>query len=105
MRLIQITPKRGCRLYGAIVKKEVDLFRQGKGTFYRSAAKAKNSAKWSHKSYDGWIWLERGLSEVILAELRSRTADKNEWQLLHAFLGFLDRHFADKIETINIQYF
>lgn len=105
MRLIQIIPSRGYRLYGAIVKKEVDLHKRGKGTFFRSAAKVKNTTKWSHRSYKGWIWIERGLSEVVVAELRSKTADKDEWQLLHAFLGFLDRHFAEKIDAINIQYF
>jgi len=104
MRLIQIIPKSGYRLYGAIVKKEVDLHKRGKGTFFRSAAKAKNTAKWSHKSYRGWIWIERGLGEVVVAELRSKTTDHDEWQLFHAFLGFLDRHFGDKIKAINIQY-
>jgi hypothetical protein len=105
MRLIQIIPKRSYRLYGAIVKKEVDLHKKGKGTFFRSAAKEKDVAKWSHRSYKGWIWIKRGLSEVVLVELRTLSSDQNEWQLLHAFLGFLDRHFADNIEAINIQYF
>ena len=105
MRLIQIIPERGHRLYGAIVKKEIELYKRGKGTFYRSAGKAKNSAKWSHKSYKGWVWIERGLGEVVIAELRSRATSQDEWQLLHAFLGFLDRHFGEKIESINIQYF
>jgi hypothetical protein len=105
MRLIQIIPKRGYRLYGAIVKKEVDLYRRSRGTFFRSAPKLKNAAKWSHKRYKGWIWIERGLSEVVVAELCSKTANQDEWELFHAFLGFLDRHFGDKIEAINIQYF
>lgn len=105
VRLIQIIPRRGCRLYGEIVKKEVELHKKGKGTFSRSAAKVKNVAKWSHKSYKGWIWIERGLSEVVVAELRSKTNSQDEWQLFHAFLGFLDRHFGNKIEATNIQYF
>lgn len=104
MRLIQVVPKRSFRLYGAIVKKEVDLHKKGKGTFFRSAAKVKNATKWSHKSYKGWIWIERGLSEVVVAELRCKSASQDEWQLFHAFLGYLDRHFADKIEAVNVQY-
>ena len=104
MRLIQVIPRKGFRLYGAIVKKEVDLFKRGKGTFFRSSAKVKDTAKWSHKSYNGWIWIGRGLGEVVVAELQSKTVSRDEWQLFHAFLGFLDRHFADKIEAINIQY-
>ena len=30
--------------------------------------------------------------------------DVAEWQLLQAILGFIDRHFADEIRAINIQY-
>jgi hypothetical protein len=104
VRLIQIIPKRGYRLYGAIVQKEVDLHHKGKGTFYRSAAKEKDVAKWSHKSYKGWIWIKRGLSEVVVAELQTLSSAEDEWQLFHAFMGFMDRHFADKINAINIQY-
>lgn len=104
MRLVLITPKRGFRLYGAIVKKEVDLYKNNRGTFYRSGKKLKNAAKWSHKSYKGWIWLGRGLSEVVVAELQTKSEDQDEWQLFHAFLGFLDRHFSDKIDSINVQY-
>jgi hypothetical protein len=105
MRLIQIIPKRSYRLYGAIVKKEVELSEKGKGTFFRSSAKKKDVTKWSHKSYNGWIWIQRGLSEVVVAELQTLSSSQDEWQLFHAFMGFLDRHFADKIQGINIQYF
>ena len=59
----------------------------------------------SHSTYPGWVWLERGLGEVVLAEigtagLRTRTSGNS----LHAFLRFIDRHFGDKIAAINIQY-
>ena len=104
MRLIQIIPRDGYRLYGALVKKEIELHKKHKGTFYRSGAKTHNGAKWSHKSYGGWIWLERSLGEVVIAELRSKASNSDEWQLFHAFLGFLDRHFAEQIKAINIQY-
>jgi hypothetical protein len=30
--------------------------------------------------------------------------DGADWQLLSAILGFLDRHFADKISTMHIHY-
>jgi hypothetical protein len=104
MRLIQITPRDGSRLYGMLVKKEIELSRRGKGTFFRNGPKQKNIAKWSHATYKGWIWLERGLGEVVLAELHTRSSKEDDWQLLHAFLGFLDRHFAESIATVNIQY-
>jgi hypothetical protein len=104
MRLIQIIPRKQCRLYGLMVQKEIDLAKSNKGTFRRSASKEKNIAKWAHKSYNGWIWLERGLGEVVSARLDTRSSHEDEWQLFHAFLGFVDRHFGDKIAAINIQY-
>jgi hypothetical protein len=104
MKILQIIPQDGVRLYGAMVKKELEL--RKKGTFYRAAAKAKNEAKWHHKRYKGWINLRRGLSEVVMAEVRSvgLSAVDAEWQILRAFLGFLDRHFANEIVAVNIQY-
>ena len=104
MRLIQIIPWKQCRLYGLMVQKEIDLAKSNKGTFRRSASKEKGIAKWAHKSYNGWIWLERGLGEVVSARLDTRSSNEDEWQLFHAFLGFVDRHFGDRIAAINIQY-
>jgi hypothetical protein len=104
MRVIQIIPRQNSRLYALMIQKEIELAKRNKGTFHRSGPKQKDVAKWSHATYDGWVWLERGLGEVVLAELGTRSSNGDEWQLLHAFLGFLDRHFADKIAAINIQY-
>ena len=102
MRRIQVVPKGRYRLYGAMVAKELELSRRGLGTFHRSARKQKNKAKWNHVRYVGWIKLRRGLGEVVEMEVRSKKG--TDWQLLHALLGFLDRHFADKIQSVSIQY-
>lgn len=104
IRLIQIVPRGGVRLYGKMVKKEVDLTRKNKGTFRRSGRKERNCAKWSHTSYKGWIILQRTAGEVVTAEMKSLSKTGDQWQLLHAFIGFLDRHFEEDISTINIQY-
>jgi hypothetical protein len=103
MRLIQIIPERRFKLYAALVRKEAELFQKNRGTFYRSSRKMKNAAKWAHKSYKGWVWIERGLGDVVVIELQSKADD--EWQLLHAFLGFIDRHFGAQIQAVNIQYY
>ena len=104
MRLIQIVPKKKFNLYGALVAKELELRSKDKGTFRRSGPKQKTFAKWNHKNYYGWLWLQRGLGGVVNVELQSKTSDNDEWQLLHAFLGFVDRHFAAKVQSIHIQY-
>jgi hypothetical protein len=38
MKLVQIVPRGKVRLFGAIVKKEVDIRKNDRGTFYRAGA-------------------------------------------------------------------
>ena len=104
IRLLQIVPVPGCRLFGKIVKKEIGIARSNRGTFFRSGAKERDRAKWSHTKYNGWIKLERTEGEVVAVEIRSRSQTGDDWQLLHAFIGWLDRHFGDEIQAINMQY-
>jgi hypothetical protein len=103
-KLIQIVPTEDFRLFGAMVKKEVDLCKRSQGTFYRSGPKKKNEAKWSHKTYKGWINLQRASGEIVIAEILSKSPADVQWQLFHAFLGWVDRHFGDKVTAINIQH-
>lgn len=104
IKLVQIVPISGLRLFGQMVRKEIDLSKRGVGTFYRSAAKARDRAKWSHAKYKGWIKLQRSEGEVVTAEIRSLSKSGDEWQLLHAFIGWLDRHFGRDIEALHIHY-
>jgi hypothetical protein len=101
IKLLQIVPVGGVRLFGQMVKKEIDLAKRG-GTFYRSAAKERDCAKWSHCKYKGWIKLQRSVGEVVTAEVRSLSKSDDAWQLLHAFIGWLDRHFGEDIEALHI---
>jgi hypothetical protein len=101
MKIVQIVPRTKTRLYGALVKKEAAISRKKQGTFFRAGPKVRNSAKWKHKAYKGWIRMERGLSEVVTAEVHTMSADQ-EWQMLSAFLGFVDRHFGDQVIAITI---
>ena len=101
MKVVQIVPREKIRLYGGLVKREAAIQNKGLGTFYRAGPKTRNTAKWKHKTYKGWVNLERGLSEVVTAEVRTLSPDQ-EWQMMSAFLGFVDRHFGDKIMAITI---
>jgi len=38
---------------------------------------------------------------MLIAEIQTRVKD-HEWQLLEAFVGYLDRHLGDRIECIAI---
>jgi hypothetical protein len=102
MRQIQIIPVDGFRLYGALVAKEIELAKRNRGTFRRSAAREKNRARWTHANYPGWIRIERAMGEIVMIEVHSKGGE--EWQLLQAVLGFVDRHFSEKVRSLHIHY-
>jgi hypothetical protein len=104
IKLVQIIPIDGVRLFGRMVKKEVELSRQNRGTFHRSASKVRDHAKWSHAKFNGWINLERTESEIVVAEVQSRSQSDDTWQIFQAFVGWIDRHFGDEIEAVHIHY-
>jgi hypothetical protein len=98
---IQIVPRDAMRLYGAMVKKEAEIRKNKRGTFFRARAKGRNRAVWKHRKYRGQVNLERGLAEAVGVEIRS---PEGEGQILKAFLDWLDRHFSDKIQSVSIHY-
>jgi hypothetical protein len=99
---MQIVPKPGVNLYGAMVIKEIGLSRANKGTFFRSGDKERNRAKWSHKTYNGWITFERSAGETVTVEVQC-LAEDGLWQIAQAFIGWVDRHFGKEVLAINIQ--
>lgn len=103
MIIVTVTPRNRENLYGMLVRKEVRLRRQKKGTLHRWAAKKKNQERWVHNQYKGWINFQKCLGGVTVAIVQSKTTDA-EWQLLSSFVGFLDRNFRDSIASINLSY-
>lgn len=100
--LIQVVPGKGVRLFECMVKKEAEL--AGRGAFFRTGAKQRDRATWSHVTYKGRVMLERSAGEVVTVEMKSLGGAGDQWQLLHAFVGFLDRLFGKSITAINIQF-
>jgi len=103
MKLLQIVPRGGTRLYGAMIKKQAEIRRGGRGTFSRAGARKRNAARWTHVRYKGSINLEPGLSEAVEVAIKSPERG-DEARLLSSFLGWLDRHFGDRLSSVNIQY-
>jgi len=99
---VTATPRTREDLYGLLIKKELDLRRKGQGTLHRQGGK-KREVKWVHRSHNGWIRFQKCLSGMVVAVVQARNSG-DEWQLLTSFIGFLDRHFRDKISSINIGY-
>ena len=103
IRLVQVVPAAKVRLFDLMTRKENELSRRGVGTFRRTGRKAKNRATWSHVRYEGRIDLAR-VGGGITAKIRTAGRAANRWQLLHAFIGWLDRHFGDQIQLFTVHY-
>ena len=57
-----------------------------------------------HAKYPGRITWDLTKGGILVAEIRSKEI-KSEWQLLQSFVGYLDRHLGDYIDTISIRYY
>jgi hypothetical protein len=99
MKVILVTPRvdAGVKLAPELVRTEQRL--RGRGTtFVRTS-----QGKWKHVNYTGHIKFAAAPGGILVVELRTRRAD-HEWQLLQSFIGYLDRHLGDYIESIAIAY-
>ena len=99
MKLIQVLTRQESEVkwVGALQAKEREL-RGGSTTWQRAS-----SRKWTHRTYPGWVaWVEP-VPGLLVARAQSR-AEKTEWQILNAFVGFLNRHFGNNIESITISF-
>jgi len=102
MKIVQVVPRQKARLYDNLIKREAAIRENGRGTFFRVGPKRQKSAKWQHRRYKGSVTLERALADGVSAKIRS--ASDGDWQMLSAFLGFVDRHCGDQVSAITIEY-
>jgi hypothetical protein len=103
MKLLQIIPRRGTSLYGAMIKKQAEIHKNGRGTFSRAGARKRNAARWTHVRYKGSVSLEVAAADAVEVAIKSPERG-DEARLLSSFLGWLDRHFGKHISSVNIQY-
>jgi hypothetical protein len=103
MKQLRITPRGDRRLYAAMVKRQAEIRRSGRGTFSRAGRKRAGAARWTHVRYKGSIDLVRGDAEIVVVTIKS-SDHGDEARLLSAFLGWLDRHFGDAVRNVNIEY-
>ncbi len=99
MKVIQVVPRRetATKLTTLLNTTEREL-RGSRTTFVRQRA-----GRWKHKKYGGWINWTGARGGVLVAEIQGKVSE-TEWQLLQAFVGYLDRHLGDHIESISITY-
>jgi hypothetical protein len=103
MKTLQIVPRGGSSLYGAMIRKQAEIRRGGRGTFSRAGARKSNAARWTHVRYKGSIDLKPGEAAAVSAKIKSPDSG-DEARLLSSFLGWIDRHFGKQISSVNIQY-
>jgi len=103
-RLVRIVPIGAFRLFDAMQSEVARLTARGRGTFRRLGRKERHRARWSHLRYQGRIVLERTRGQAIAARVTASGKSANPWQLLHAFIGWTDRHFAPKLQSLTVQY-
>jgi hypothetical protein len=103
MKFLQIVPADETRLYGAMIRKQAEIRRMGRGTFSRARARKAHRARWTHLRYKGSIDLEPGPVRAVEAIIKSPNRG-DEARLLSSFLGWLDRHFGEHLSSVNIEY-
>ena len=103
MKLLQIVPRDGTRLYNAMMRKQADIRRAGRGTFSRARARKRNAAKWVHVRYKGSIQLEQDPSQEVSTIIKSSDRG-DEARLVSSFLGWLDRHFGQHLSSVKIEH-
>jgi hypothetical protein len=67
-------------------------------TFQRAS-----EGRWKHVRHPGWVQWDEAAGGMLIAEIQTKVKD-HEWQLLEAFVGYLDRHLGERIESISIYY-
>ena len=101
MKIVQVVPRQGTDANFKAMLKETERPTSVART-PRSAACGRASG--STSEYPGWISSgTRPPGGLLLAENQTKLRD-HEWQLLHAFIGYLDRHLGDQIDSIAVNY-
>lgn len=99
MKIVQVVPKSeiDSKLKKLLKNKAKEL--RGKPTAFHR----KREGRWKHVKYPGWINWDETKGGLLVAEIQTKK-EGTEWQLLQAFIGYLDRHLGENIESISIYY-
>lgn len=99
VKILQVVPKPGTNSkLKAILKNTERHLRGPHTTFHRE-----REGRWKHVKYPGWIHWDQAPGGLLIAEIHSKVKD-HEWQMMDAFIGYLDRHLGDHIESISVYY-
>lgn len=99
MKIVQVVPVADDKPSLKNLLKETERrLRGGPTAFIR-----RGEGRWVHVKYPGWINWDSTIGGIVVAEVQSKKPEQ-EWQLLQSFVGYLDRHLGEYIDTITINY-
>jgi hypothetical protein len=98
MKIVQVVP-----ITGIETKLKTLLNNKEKELRHRPTAFSRTRNRWRHVKHSGWINIEETKGGFLVAEVQTKV-EGSEWQLLQSFIGYLDRHLGENIESISIFY-
>ncbi len=100
MKMITVVPlELGRPTLGRLLEGTERRLRGGSTTFIR-----RKKRRWVHAKYPGWITWDVSRGGTLNAQVQSKIPE-SEWQLLQAFVGYLNRHLSENIDSITIRYY
>jgi hypothetical protein len=90
MKILQVVPKVG--IDSKLKTTERNL--RGPHTTFRRV----REGRWKHVKYPGWVQWDQAAGGLLVAEIQSKVKD-HEWQVLQAFVGYLDWHLGEHIDS------
>jgi hypothetical protein len=96
---LQVVPRLGTDSKLKTLLKATERHLRGPRTTFRRV----REGRWKHVKYPGWIRWGQAAGGLLVAEIHTRVKD-HEWQMMDAFIGYLDRHLGEHIESISIYY-
>ncbi len=99
MKILQVVPRPGISAKLKTLLKNAERQLRGPHTTFQRV----QEGRWKHVKYPGWIQWDDAPGGLLVAEIRTRVKD-HEWQILEAFIGYLDRHLGEQIDSVAIYY-
>ena len=99
MKILQVVPRPGVKRKLKPLLKATERGLRGPHTAFRRV----REGRWKHVKYPGWIQWDGAPGNLLVAEIQTKVKD-HEWQMLQAFIGYLDRHLGEEIESISVYY-
>jgi hypothetical protein len=99
MKIVQVVPRPGTKTRLKALLKSTERHLRGNHTTFRRT----REGRWRHVKYPGWVEWDEAPGNLLVAAIRTKVND-HEWQMLQAFIGYLDRHLGEEIESVSVYY-